>query len=75
MQALVFVTHIESEPVRKHFLRLKVETQGLLDVFLCVHEPAQRSGEPLPADGGDCGYPKRHGAAKSPRFREPAAPG
>lgn len=50
MQALVFVTHIESEPVHKHFMRLKVETQGLLDVFLCVHEPARRSGEALPTD-------------------------
>lgn len=42
MQAAVLVTHIESEAVNQHFKRLKADTQGLLDVFLCVHEPAQR---------------------------------
>ncbi len=68
MQAIVFVTHIESEPVHKHFLRLKAEIQGLLDVFLCVHEPAWRAAEPLPADfrlsASDAGdtLPTRHAA-------------
>jgi hypothetical protein len=38
-QALVFLTHIETERIYAHFLRLKNTTRGLLDVFLCVHEP------------------------------------
>lgn len=49
-QAIVFVTHRQSERIVRHFERLCAETHGLLASFLCVHEtsPAERrviSGE------------------------------
>src|ERR1700676_2325647 len=51
MQAIVFLTHMESEPIYQHFLRLKAETQGILDVYLALHEPSDgRSGISLPVD-------------------------
>lgn len=37
MQAVVLITHIETEQVWKHFLRLKAESQSHLDAYLCVH--------------------------------------
>jgi hypothetical protein len=40
MQAALLMTHIESEAITQHFERLKRETRGLLDVFLCVHASA-----------------------------------
>ena len=51
-QALVFLTHVESRRVLAHYERLKRETHGMLDTFLCVHDTAQASGGPrvLPAD-------------------------
>jgi hypothetical protein len=51
-QALVFLTHIESIRILGHYERLKRETAGLLDTFLCVHEAAPRGAAPriLPAD-------------------------
>ena len=51
-QALLFVTHIESKRVLVHFQRLRRETEGLLDCFLCVHEPETRhpTQRILPAD-------------------------
>jgi hypothetical protein len=45
-QALVFLTHIESIRVLAHYERLKRETAGLLDSFLCVHDPAPRGATP-----------------------------
>jgi hypothetical protein len=51
MQAVLFVTHMESERIYKHFLRIKAETLGLLDSFLCVHESASsRRTFDCPAD-------------------------
>ena len=48
---MVFLTHFESAQIQAHFERLKAETSGLLDAFLCVHEPAKRIDvEPLAAD-------------------------
>src|ERR1700682_785346 len=51
MQAVFFLTHIESQLIYEHFLRLKAETRGILDVYLAVHE---RAAEPaymsIPAD-------------------------
>jgi hypothetical protein len=38
-QAIVFLTHIKSESVLRHFQRLREETKELLTVLLCVHEP------------------------------------
>jgi hypothetical protein len=51
MQAVLFVTHIESERIYKHFLRIKAESCSLLDSFLCVHASAnsQRAFD-CPAD-------------------------
>jgi hypothetical protein len=51
-QALLFLTHIESERLLAHFQRLRRETEGLLDCFLCVHEPQRRhpAERVLPAD-------------------------
>jgi hypothetical protein len=40
-QAIVFVTHSQSERVLRHFGRLRAETRGLLATFLCVHDPSQ----------------------------------
>jgi hypothetical protein len=51
MQAVVFLTHMESEPIYQHFLRLKAETRGLLDVYLAVHDcSGQGAPHSLPAD-------------------------
>src|SRR5271169_2929986 len=51
MQAVVFLTHIESEPIYQHFLRLKAEARGLLDVYLAVHDcSGQVTRLSLPAD-------------------------
>jgi hypothetical protein len=51
-QALVFLTHIESIRILGHYERLKRETRGLLDTFLCVHETAPRGAvlRIMPAD-------------------------
>jgi len=38
MQAIIFLTHIETEPIYQHFTRIKAETRGLLDVYLAVHD-------------------------------------
>jgi hypothetical protein len=51
VQAIVFLTHIESEQICQHFLRLKAETRGLLDVYLVVHDCGGHVTRPsLPAD-------------------------
>jgi hypothetical protein len=42
-QAVVFLTHIASPRIIYHFLRLKAETRGLLDSYLCVHNGANYS--------------------------------
>src|ERR1700687_1483156 len=38
MQAVILLTHLESEPIYQHFIRIKAETRGLLDVYLAVHD-------------------------------------
>src|SRR5262245_18052846 len=50
-QALVFLTHVESVRVLAHYERLKRETHGLLDTFLCVLDAPLSTGAPrvLPA--------------------------
>jgi hypothetical protein len=40
-QALVFLTHIKSERIFRHFERLREETKGLLSPLLCIHDPIQ----------------------------------
>jgi hypothetical protein len=50
MHAAVLVTHIESDAIGQHFKRLKADTRGLLDVFLCVHESAEHVAGGLAAD-------------------------
>ena len=40
-QAILFVTHIISAKIYNHFVRLKTETQNVLDAYLCVCEPAR----------------------------------
>ena len=50
-QALVFLPILNPAQIQAHFERLKAETSGLLDAFLCVHEPARRIDvDPLAAD-------------------------
>ena len=49
-QAVVFVTHVKNEAVRRHFLRLRSELKGLLDVFTCVFEPDQANNGDFPVD-------------------------
>ena len=53
MQAVVLVTHLETEPIYKHFLRLKVECRDHLDAYFCVHMSPGNGPEPghgAPAD-------------------------
>jgi len=51
MQAVILITHIESDAVGQHFDRLNFECSGLLDAFLCVHGPAAAdAGKALRAD-------------------------
>lgn len=38
-QAVLFVTHIESERIERHFERLRAELDGLLPALLCRHRP------------------------------------
>ena len=67
-QALVFLTHVESASVYRHFRRLCRETEGrLLRCFLCVYEAEPRAARGmLPADyritpeDGACLLPSRH---------------
>src|SRR3982074_455224 len=40
-QGIVFLTHVESERIFRHFQRLRVETKGLLSPLYCVHDPIQ----------------------------------
>lgn len=40
-QAIVFLTHIKSERVFRHFERLREETKGILSAILCIHNPAR----------------------------------
>jgi len=40
-QAIVFLTHVQSERVFDHFRRLRKETTGLLSTVLCIHYPNQ----------------------------------
>ena len=40
-QAIVFLTHVQSERVFEHFRRLREETSGLLPTLLCIHDPSQ----------------------------------
>jgi hypothetical protein len=58
MQAVIFLTHIETEPIYQHFSRIKAETRGLLDVYLAVHDCIGKVSRPsfpadfrVPADG------------------------
>jgi hypothetical protein len=44
-QAIVFLTHVESERVFLHFERLHEETKGLLSPILCIHNPVQSIGK------------------------------
>jgi hypothetical protein len=41
-QAIVFLTHIESQEINNHFDRLKAQTSHLADVYLCFHRPIDR---------------------------------
>src|SRR5450432_3132520 len=51
MQASIFLTHLESEPIYQHFLRIKAETRGLLHAYLAVHDCANElTRRSLPAD-------------------------
>jgi hypothetical protein len=40
-QAIVFLTHVQSDRVFNHFRRLRDETNGLLSALLCIHDTTQ----------------------------------
>jgi hypothetical protein len=44
-QAIVFLTHIESERIFRHFRRLQRETKNLLSAILCIHNPVPSLGQ------------------------------
>src|ERR1700689_2268967 len=44
-QAIVFLTHVETERVYLHFERLRQETKGLLSPILCIHDPVRSIGK------------------------------
>lgn len=52
MQAAVFLTHLHDPVIDRHFLRLRAEASGVLDVFRCTHVPPSTDGphEVLPGD-------------------------
>lgn len=44
-QAIVFLTHVESERIFRHFVRLREETKGLLSPILCIHDPVRSAAK------------------------------
>jgi hypothetical protein len=38
-QAIIFLTHIVSSKIYNHFIRLKSQTQNIVDAYFCIHKP------------------------------------